>query len=81
LLLHAAIISTVIVSARSDAERSEIRTFRIPWRTPKIAGRRKRNKQSLDRTSKGNVPKQITEGSKDNAALTQRVRRETDPTT
>ena len=81
LLLHAEIISTVIVSARRDAERSEIRAFRIPWRTPKIAGRRKRNKQSLDRVSKRNVPKQITEGSKDNAALTQRVRRDTNPTT
>jgi hypothetical protein len=50
-LLHAEIISAVIMSARRDAERSEIRAFCNPLRTPKIAGRRNRNMHGPERNS------------------------------
>src|ERR1700741_1551476 len=80
-LLHAKIISAVVVTARRNAELREIRGFRNLWRTPKIAGKRKRNGQSLGRNSKGKAAKQNTQGNTQKAALTHRVRRESAPTT
>jgi hypothetical protein len=48
LLLHAETISTVMVSARTVAERSEIGALCNPRQTPMMAGRRNKNKQSLN---------------------------------
>ncbi len=46
-LLQAEIMSAVVVSARREVRRKETRAFRNPRRTPKIAGRRNRNRQAL----------------------------------
>lgn len=80
LLLHAQIISTVMVSARSDAARNEMWAWRTPQRTPKIPGRRNRNRQSLGSDWEGYICRERTDGMTDNIALAQRVRREIDPT-
>jgi hypothetical protein len=48
LLLHAEIINTVTANARKDAERSEMGVLRNPRRTPRIAGRRKRNTHNVE---------------------------------
>lgn len=78
-LLQAEIMSTVVVSARREAEQREIRAFRDPRRTPKTAGRRNVNRQALKRMPAGTIQRQ-PEGNTDNAALAQIVRREIDPT-
>ena len=75
-LLHAEIISTVMVRAKIEAARNEMREPRHPRRTPKIAGGRNRNKHSLGTT----IHMKHKEGRAERAALTQTVRRETDPT-
>jgi hypothetical protein len=76
-LLHAEIISTVIVSAKTEVARNEIREPCHPRRTPKIAGGRNRKKHNhqpdMHRTSKAGTAARTT--------LAHRVRRETDPTT
>src|SRR5258708_11308172 len=50
LLVHAEIISTVIVSAKTEAARNEMREPRHPRQAPKIAGGRniKRHNQQTD---------------------------------
>jgi hypothetical protein len=58
LVLLAEIISAVMMSARRDAERSEIRAFCNPLWTPKIAGRRNRNMHGLERDSDGYLHRQ-----------------------
>lgn len=79
-LLHASVMSALVVTASSDAERSETRVLRKPWIAPMIAGGRKRNKQNLGSASNRYIGKQRREeGSNDNPPLTQRVRRDTDP--
>ena len=63
------------------AELSLIRAICKPWRTPQIAVGKKRSRQSLERDSARNLSKQNTQGANDSMALTQTVRRDTDPTT
>jgi hypothetical protein len=75
------IINAVTTSARAIAGASLIGVLRRPWRTPKIAGRRKRSRENLDRDSMRNVERQNRHGEHVAATLTQRVRRDIDPTT
>jgi hypothetical protein len=78
-LLQAEIMSTVVMSARREAERREIPALLIPTRTPKTAGRRNRNKQAFRGVADGTIQRQPM-GRSDSAALAQSVRREIDPT-
>src|SRR5258708_4432397 len=75
------IINAVTATARTIAGASSMRVLRRPCRTPKIAGRRKRSRQSLDRDSIRNLARQNRHGEQVAAMLTQRVRRDMDPTT
>jgi hypothetical protein len=79
-LLHAEIITTVVVSARRKDGRSEMRMFSRPRRAPNIAGKRNRNKHTLERGSNGCMHIKKAAGTTDNALLTHKVRREIDPT-
>jgi hypothetical protein len=76
-LVHAEIISTVMVRARIEAARNEMREPCHPLRTPKIAGGRNSKKHGLET----DIHRKDQQGRADRTALTQRVRRETDPTT
>lgn len=51
-----------------------------PRRAPKIAGKRNRNKHTLERGSKGCMHIKKLAGITDKALLSHRVRRETEPT-
>jgi hypothetical protein len=73
-------MATVVVSARRNDERSEMRILSRPRRAPKIAGKRNRNKHTLERGSKGCMHIKKLAGITDNALLTHKVRRETEPT-
>src|ERR1700728_252516 len=76
-LVHAEIISTVMVSAKIEAARNEIREPCHPRRTPKIAGGRNSKKHVLEM----GIQRKDQVGRADRATLAQRVRREVDPTT
>jgi hypothetical protein len=75
-LLHAEIISTVVVSAKTEAARNEIGAPCHPRRTPQIAGGRNNKKLG---PAKGKHRKK-QQGRTDRTALAQRVRREAVPT-
>jgi hypothetical protein len=77
LLLHAEIISIVIVSAKTVAVRNGIREPCHPRHTPKIAGGRNRKKQN----QRLDIHRKSKEGTVARTTLAHRVRRETDPTT
>jgi len=81
LLLGGRIINVVIAIARKIAKAKLIRINRKAWRTPQIAGRRKRNRQSLERDGSLNRTKQNKHAKQDEALLTQSVRRDSDPMT
>jgi hypothetical protein len=76
-LLHAEIISTVIVSAKTETARNEIREPCHPRQTPKIAGGRNRKKHN----QRPDIHRKSEEGTAARTKLAHRVRRETDPTT
>ena len=76
-LLHAEIIATVVVSARTNDERNEMRMFNKPRRAPKIAGNRNRNMHILETGPNGCMHSKKADGKTDNALFTHRVRRET----
>jgi hypothetical protein len=75
------IINVVIAIARKIAKARLIRINRKAWRTPQIAGRRKRNRQRLEREGSLNRTRQNKHGKQDEAKLTPRVRRDSDPMT
>jgi hypothetical protein len=78
-LLHARIMSALVITANSEAERSETRALHKPWIAPMTAGGRNRNKQNQGSDAARCIGKQRREGNNDNAPLTQRVRLDTDP--
>jgi hypothetical protein len=78
---HVEIINAVTANARTIAVARLMRALRSPCRTPRIAGRRKRSRQNLDRDSIRNLARQNRHGEHVAAMLTQRVRRDIDPTT
>ncbi len=80
-LFEGRIINVVIAIARKIAKARLIRINRKAWRTPQIAGRRKRNRQSLEREVSLNRTKQNKHGKQDEAILTQSVHRDSDPMT
>src|SRR5260370_18753951 len=81
LLFDGRIVNAVIAIARKIAKARLIRINRKAWRTPQIAGRRKRNRQSLERDGSLNRSKQNKHAKQDEATLTQSVRRDSDPIT
>src|SRR6202035_1467643 len=81
LLFDARIINVVIAIAREIANAKAIRANRKAWRTPQIAGRRKRNRQSLERDGSLNRTKQNKHAKQDEAILAKSVRRDSDPMT
>jgi hypothetical protein len=81
LLFDGRIINVVIAIARTIAKARSIRINRKPWRTPQIAGTRKRNRQSLERDGSLNRTRQNKHAKQDEAILTQSVRRDSDPKT
>src|SRR5258708_3979166 len=74
-------VNAVIAIARKIAKVRLSRVNRRAWRTPQIAGRRKRNRQSLEREGSLNRTKQNKHGKQDDAILTQSVFRDIDPMT
>jgi len=79
--LNMGTINSVIASANMIAKLSLTCAIPRPRRTPRIAGSKKRSRQTLDRDSIRNVDKQEMHGNAHKDALTQSVRRDTDATT
>src|ERR1700733_13352520 len=80
-LLHVGIVNAVTAIARAMAELRLILATCKPLRAPQSATGKKRRRQSRERDSTRNRSRQNRQGANDRAALTQTVRRETDPTT
>jgi hypothetical protein len=74
-------MNVVIAIARKIAKVELIRIDRKAWLIPQMAGRRKRNRQSLERDGSLNRTKQNEHAKQDEAILTQSVRRDSDPKT
>jgi len=69
-----------MVAARSNATPNEMLAFRNPHCAPKIPGRRKMKRHSLEGSAGPHMHKQKIAGTTDNVVLNQSVRRDTDPT-
>jgi hypothetical protein len=76
LLVHAEIISTVTVRARTVAARKEMREPCHPRQTPNIAGGRNRKRHNPET----GPHRKFNEGTAARTTLAHKVRRETDPT-
>src|SRR5260370_28623121 len=81
LLFDGRIINVVIAVARKIAKAKLIRIDRKASRTPQIAGRRKRNRQNLDRDGSLNRTKQNKHAKQDATMPAQTLPADIDPVT